>query len=226
MNPYYPIALRVEGRLILVVGGGNIARRKVEALLECGARVRVVALEVEPVLAALAADRRIDLHLRPYAPGDLEGAYLAIAATDSPAVNTAVSVDARARGILVNSVDKAEECDFIATASVRRGDLLISIFTGGSSPALSRRIRERIEEMIGPEYAELVALLRELRPVVMAAHATEKERSRVWRRILDSDVLALLRAGRADEAGEQAREMVYACDPGGSEPPDRTAGGA
>jgi len=131
-------------------------------------------------------------------------------------VNTAVSEDARARKILVNSVDRPDECDFITPASVRRGDLLISIFTGGKSPGLSRRVRERIEEVIGPEYAEFVALLGALRPGVMAAYATEQERSRVWRRLLDSDVLALLRAGRAAEAWERAREIAYACDPGGN----------
>ena len=226
MNPYYPIALRVEDRLALVVGGGNVALRKVEALLACGARVRVVAPEVGPELARLSADGRIELRTRPYAPDDLEGASLVIAATHSPAVNTAVSRDARARNILVNSVDKPDECDFITPASVRRGDLLISIFTGGKSPALSRRVRERIEEVIGPEYTEFVALLGAPRPGVMATYATEQERSRVWRRLLDSDVLALLRVGRAAEAWEQAREIAYACDPGGNQPPDRTPGGA
>jgi len=226
VNPYYPIALRVDDRLVLVVGGGNVALRKVEALLTCGARVRVVAPEACLELEALAEEGRIELCARLYAPEDLDGVFLAIAATDSPAVNTAVSEDARARKILVNSVDRPDECDFITPASVRRGDLLISIFTGGKSPGLSRRIRERIEEVIGPEYAEFVALLGALRPGVMAAYATEQERSRVWRRLLDSDVLALLRAGRAAEAWERAREIAYACDPGGSEPPDRPPGGA
>jgi len=226
VNPYYPIALKMEGRLALVVGGGVVARRKVESLIECGARVRVVAPEAEPALAEMADAGGIELRRRPYEPGDLEGAFIAIAATDAPAVNTRVAADARARGVLVNSVDKPEECDFIATAVVRRGDLLISIFTGGSSPALSKRIREQVEALIGPEYGDLVALLGKLRPEVMAARATERERTEVWRRILDSDVPALVRAGRVADAEARAREMVHACDPGGGEPPDRAAVGA
>lgn len=205
---YYPIGLNVEGRCAVVVGAGEVARRKIETLLECGAAVRVVAPEADPAVASLAGEGRIEWRRRAYAPEDLEGAFLAVAATDAPAINRQVAADARERGVLVNSADPPEVSDFIVASGVRRGDLVISILTGGSSPALSRRIRQQLEEMFGPEYEELVALLGRLRPEVIAARPTERERARVWHRILDSEVLELLRAGRPAEAEAVAQRVI------------------
>lgn len=208
MSAYYPIALKVEGRRVVVVGAGKVALRKVETLLECGAVVRVVAPTVIPELARLAREGHIELRQRPYAPHDLEGAFLAIAATDSAVVNTQVAEDARARGVLVNSAHPPDVSDFLVAAGIRRGDLQIGIFTSGASPALARYLRERLEAVIGPEYGHLAALLRELRPEGIAAGSTDQRRAELWRNILDSDVLELLRAGRFAEAKARAREIL------------------
>ncbi|NLC58226.1 MAG: bifunctional precorrin-2 dehydrogenase/sirohydrochlorin ferrochelatase [Armatimonadetes bacterium] len=208
MARHYPIGLNVEGRSAVVVGGGRVARRKVETLLECGAAVRVVAPTLEPGLRALLQQGRITVRQGPYAPADLEGAFLVIAATNAPEVNARVAADARARGVLVNSADPPEVSDFIVGAGVRRGDLVISILTGGSSPALSRHLRERLETAIGPEYGELASLLGRLRAEVLAGHASEQARAMVWQRILQSEVLDLLRAGRAADAERRAREIA------------------
>ncbi|MBI3946357.1 MAG: bifunctional precorrin-2 dehydrogenase/sirohydrochlorin ferrochelatase [Armatimonadetes bacterium] len=208
MSGYYPVALKVGGRRAVVVGAGAVALRKVETLLECGAVVCVVAPEAVPEVTRLADEGCLELRRRAYEPADLEGAFLVVAATDSPAVNTGVAEDARARGVLVNSADPPEVSDFLVASGIRRGDLQIGIFTGGASPALSRRIRERLETVIGPEYGELAALLGRLRPEVIAARPTDRARARVWHRILDSDVLELLRAGRAAEAEARARGII------------------
>jgi len=205
---YYPIALDVQGRRAVVVGGGSVARRKIETLLECGAGVLVVAPAVDAAVAAMADEGRIELLRRAYEPEDLEGAFLVIAATDSPALNAEIAAEARGRGALANSVDPPEASDFLVASGVRRGDLTLGVFTGGSSPALARRIREQLEAQFGPEYAELAALLGRLRPDVAAALPTDRERARVWHRILDSDVLDLLRAGRTEDAEKLARQIV------------------
>lgn len=208
MTRYYPIALNVEGRRAVVVGGGAVARRKVETLRECGALVRVVAPELDERLEQLARRGEIESRRGDYQAADLDGAFLVIAATNSAAVNARVAADARAAGVLLNSADAPEVSDFLVSAGVRRGDLLISVFTGGHSPALSRRIREQLEAVFGPEYELLVALLGRLRPEVIAALPTDRERARVWQQILDSEVLELLRAGRAAAAEARAREIV------------------
>ncbi len=208
MPRYYPIALNIEGRRAVVVGGGAVALRKVETLHECGALVCVVAPAVDAGLERLAAAGAVEVRRRAYEPEDLEGAFLVVAATDRPEVNAQVAADARARGVLANSADPPDASDFIVASGVRRGDLLISVFTGGGSPALSRRIREQLEALFGPEYGDLLALLGRLRPDVIAAHPTDRARARVWHQILDSDVLDLLRAGRTADAESLARAIA------------------
>jgi precorrin-2 dehydrogenase/sirohydrochlorin ferrochelatase len=206
----YPVTLDVRGRLCVVVGGGNVAARKVESLLEAGARVRLVAPELCAALEGLAADGTIEHRKRPYAPEDLDGAFLAISATDDRATNEQVSRDATARGLLVNVVDVPELCTFQVPASIRRGSLLITISTGGKSPALSRRIREQLDATFGEEYAAFLDLLGELRRHVMNSIASQSERQRVWEAILDSDAVALIREGRADEARRLMAGIVEA----------------
>lgn len=208
MARYYPVGLNVEGRRAVVVGGGRVALRKAETLLECGADVLVVAPDLVSELEALAEAGRIAVRRRAYQASDVAGAFLAIAATGDPAVNAQVAADCRAAGVLVNSANPPEVSDFIVGAGLRRGDLVVSILTGGGSPALSRHLRERLEAAIGPEYGELAALLGRLRPHVLAAWETERDRAAVWRKILESDVLALLRAGRPGEAERRAREIA------------------
>ncbi|MFQ5811487.1 MAG: NAD(P)-dependent oxidoreductase [Armatimonadota bacterium] len=205
----YPIALKLAGRRCVVIGGGAVAARKVDALLAAGAHVVVVAPVLCDTIAARNAAGEIEHHARPFGPADLEGALLAIAATDAPDVNAAVSEAAQARGILVNVVDEPELCSFFVPAVVRRGDVMIAISTGGSSPALARRIREELQEQYGDEYAALAELLSELRPRVLETVPSESDRRRIWREMLASDALKLLAAGDPD-AARQALEAILA----------------
>ena len=198
---YYPVYLDLRERPCVVIGGGAVAARKVEGLLECGARVTVVAPILGPALKELLRAGRIEARLRPYADGDLAGAMLAIAATDEPSVNAQVAAEARARGVLLNAADDPERCDFILPAVVRRGDLQIAISTGGRSPALARRVREDLERLLPAEYAELLPLLADLRAELRDEGAdVPAER---WQSAVDAGVLARLRAG--DYAGARAR---------------------
>jgi siroheme synthase-like protein len=201
MTTYYPICLDLRDRPCVVIGGGSVAARKVAGLLECSARVTVVAPALAPALEALAQQGHLTAHRRPYAEGDLAGAVLAIAATDAREVNARVAAEAQARGIWLNAADDPENCDFILPAVVRRGDLQIAISTGGRSPALARRVREDLEQRLPAEYADLLPLLADVRAEL------RRERLEVspehWHAAIDDYVLACLRAG--DLAGARAR---------------------
>jgi len=143
VDAYYPVFLDLRGRQVVVIGGGRVATRKVAGLREAGARVRVIAPQVR---AGVAADR---IERRRYRRGDLVGAVLAFAATDARAVNRAVAREARRLGIPVNVADSVEDCTFLAPARLRRGNVQIAVSTGGTSPRLARRLRERLEEVLG-----------------------------------------------------------------------------
>lgn len=199
----YPISLvGLAERRAVVIGGGAVATRKAAGLLEAGAQVTVISPEATPELRAWAAAGRIVLHMRGYQPGDLVGAFLVIAATDDGTVNRAVWAEATRRGCLVNVVDDPAHSNFISPAIIRRDEITVAIQTGGASPALARRLRERLEAAIGPEYGVLARLLAELRPELTVRFPAGEPRLAAALRLVDSDVLEIIRregaeAGRA-----------------------------
>jgi precorrin-2 dehydrogenase/sirohydrochlorin ferrochelatase len=149
-----PIFLKLEGRPCLVVGAGTIAAPKIASLLRAGGAVTVVAPRVQAEISAQAARGELTLHLREFQPSDLNGAFLVITATDIQPVNHAVAEEARARGILCNSVDDPPDCDFFYPSVVRRNDLQIAISTAGKSPALAQRLRQEIDAMLPEDTGE------------------------------------------------------------------------
>ena len=150
---YYPVFLNLQGRRCVVIGGGAVAEGKVQGLLAAEGCVWVIAPTLTPALVALARDLRLSHIERVYAPGDLDGAFLAISATDDHAVNEQVWQDASARNVLVNVVDDTPRCNFIAPSILRQGDLAIAISTSGKAPALAVRLKEKIAGMVGPQHA-------------------------------------------------------------------------
>jgi precorrin-2 dehydrogenase / sirohydrochlorin ferrochelatase len=148
----YPIFLDLSGWRCVVVGGGGVANRKARKLLQAHARVVVISPHIAPELESVA----VEVHRRPYREGDLEGAYLAFAATNLRGVNAAVAREAKERGIPVNVADKPSEGDFALPSTLRRGRLQVAVSTGGASPTLARRIRGELEEAFGPEWAGIV----------------------------------------------------------------------
>jgi len=205
----YPICLiGLKGRRAVVVGGGAVAARKVAGLLEADARVTVISPILAPELESLVAAGRITPVKRPYRPGDLDGAFLVIAATDDATVNQAVWQEAERRRCLVNVVDDPTHSNFIMPAVVRRGEVTIAISTGGASPALARRLRERLEALIGPEYGELARLLAELRPELRAHHPEERARREAAFRLVDADLLEVISREGVDQARKRARKLL------------------
>jgi len=225
MSRFYPVFLNLHGLRSVVVGGGAVAEQKVLGLLEAGARVTVVGPEPSPRLRDLAGRGELELRQRLYRPGDLAGAFLAIAATDDGAVNRAVWAEAEARGVPLNAVDDLPHCTFIAPSVHRQGDVTVAVSTAGKSPALAVRLRERIARAVGPEYGVFAELLGELRAAVAARLPDTRARTELWYRIVDSDALELLRRG--DRAGARRRiaELIDAAGaPGGAAPRTQPSG--
>ena len=202
MPKYYPMMVDLTGRRCLVVGGGRVAERKVALLIECGASVEVVSPATTPKLAALASIGAIRLAQRAMRSTDLPGAFLVFVATDDPEINRAVAAKAHEAGGLVNVADAPESCGFLVPSVVRRGDLTISISTGGGSPALAKRIRQKLDETIGPEYEAFLRALRELRTQAQKAISDPAERQAIFRRAMDSELFN--HAARGDRAAVKA----------------------
>jgi precorrin-2 dehydrogenase/sirohydrochlorin ferrochelatase len=205
---YYPVFLDLRGKRCVVVGGGQVALRKVEGLAEAGAAVTVIAPQVAEMPAGVMVLQRA------YQPGDIDGAMLVIAATDDEQVNALVAREAAERGIWVNVVDDPPHCTVVLPSVVRRGALCIAISTGGASPTLARRLRERLEQEFGPEYGMLVELLRALReswePRAKAHNLPGSVRKRAWEQVLDLPLLDWLRAGEVAEAEQAANKVLNA----------------
>lgn len=196
---YYPIFLNIRGKRCVVVGGGLVALRKVKALLEHEASVKVISPELCPELSQLAKSRAIQVLQKNYNGGDLQGVFIAIAATDDGEINNKVAEEARAKGVLVNVVDDSEHSDFIVPSQLRRGDITIAVSTAGKSPALARKIRTRLEKDFGAEYASLALLVDEVRSELKRQGI--KVNGHSWQEAIDLDVLIeLLRTGQSKKA--------------------------
>lgn len=200
--PLYPVNLVVAGRRCLVVGGGPVAARKAEGLSACGAQVHVVASRVGPEVRALAG---VQWEERPYVAGEVAGYRLAVTATGDPAVDASVSRDGEAAGVWVNSADDPANCSFTLPAVVRRGPVVVTVSTGGHSPALAVWLKERLAADVGPEYEILAGLLSAERDAVRAGGRSTEDID--WRSALDSDMLDLIRSGHL----QQAKERLQAC---------------
>ncbi len=196
---YFPAFLNIHGRRCVVIGGGVVALRKAKMLLDFGGNVTVVSPTLSPGLERLAEAGAISLVRREYKPGDLKDAIVAIAATDVSETNQRVADEAREQGVLVNVVDDSGQSDFIIPSYFHRGGLTTAVSTGGMSPALARKLRTRLELILGEECALLLSIVTDVRTalkeqgIIVGADA--------WQEALDLDLLiGLVRAGQPDEA--------------------------
>lgn len=205
---HYPVFLDLRERPCVVLGGCGMAEEKVKGLLAAGARVTVIAPALTAALQELAAEERIVHHAREYRPGDLEGAALAVSTDRTPEVAAAVWQEARDRNILLNTVDDVPHCNFIAPAIVRRGDLSIAISTGGKAPVLAVRLRQRLEQEVGEEHARFLALAGAAREPLARRQPDFATRRELWYRLVDSDVLDLLRQGDETAALGRFEEIL------------------
>jgi len=199
MPSYYPMFLNISGKKCVVAGGGQVALRKVRMLLEHGASVEVISPELCSELNRLAESGEIRVLLRNFSAGDLQNAFMAIAATSDDNTNREVVRESREKAVLVNVVDEPEGCDFIVPSYLRRGDITIAISTGGRSPALARKIRTSLERYFGNEYAALALLVDEVRSEVKRQGI--EVNGDAWQEALDLDLLVeMLRKGNHEQA--------------------------
>jgi precorrin-2 dehydrogenase/sirohydrochlorin ferrochelatase len=203
---FYPLSLELAGRCCVVIGGGVVAQRRVEALLEADAAVTLVSPTITGVLAGLVQAGRVHHVARAYRAGDLEGATLAFVAADDATVTPTVAREARERGVWLNAADDPEHCDFIVPGLVRRGVLTVAVGSGGASPALTRALREYLDVAVGAEWAALGELAATARLDLRAAgRAADAE---TWRQALGADVRALLAEGHVEAARGRLRARL------------------
>ena len=195
---HYPIFLNIEGRRCVVIGGGPVAERKVEGLLRDGASVTVISPSLTKSLESLANEENIRHLARDYREGDLADYQLAFAVTGDDGVNAAVAREGRERGVWVNAADDPAHCDFILPSVLRRGELVVAVATGGSSPALSRVIREELESYFSEDYATLAAIAAEVRRELKDRSVNPKAED--WRQALGNGLRRLIAAGKQGEA--------------------------
>jgi precorrin-2 dehydrogenase / sirohydrochlorin ferrochelatase len=199
MNPYYPVFLNIKAKKCVVIGGGAVALRKVSSLIEHGASVTVVSPEICAELRSLTETGLIQWVRHNYQPSDLENISLAIVASNDNDVNFAAAKEARGKGILTNVVDEPGLSDFIVPSSVQRDDVAIAISTGGSSPALARKIRTMIEKEFGDEWGVLARLIGEVRTECITKGI--KIDGEAWQDAIDVDsMISMIKNGKLHEA--------------------------
>lgn len=195
---YFPIFLDLQDRRCLVIGGGVVGERKAEALLQAGAEVTIISPQLTDRLSVWAEEHKI-VHIgRKYRSGDLVGFALIFVATDDSTISEVVQKEGRARGIWVNAADDPTHCDFILPSILRRGELVIAVATGGLSPALSRSIREELEQYLTEDYGVLLQIVAEVRETLK--RSSRRPSGEVWGKALDGEFRRLVERGEVEKA--------------------------
>jgi precorrin-2 dehydrogenase/sirohydrochlorin ferrochelatase len=195
---YYPIFLDIKGRSCLVVGGGSVGTRKVERLLECGALVTIVGIQVSQTLKRLSKENLITLNIRAYKSSDLDGRFLIIGATNDEQLNQQLSMDAEKRNMLCNIADRPAACNFILPSIIQQGDLVMAISTSGKSPAFAKKLRKDLEMQFDEAYAVFLDLMGAIRNhLLKEAHAPEQHKP-IFNKIIHSNILDMIKARNVD----------------------------
>ena len=223
----YPMNVRLTGKRCLVIGGGNVALRKVRGLLAAGATVEVIAPQNVTELEELAAQGKIMLQRQEYAPEMMpkvtEGCFLLVCATNDAAVNRAAALGAKAAGILVNTPAEPELSDFFVPSVLRRGNIMFTVSTGGASPALSRVLKKKLARDFPPNYAAWSEKVAAIRHELKFRGTDSRAREEFWRRALSDEVMKLVQQGETEQAEVELR---HAADGFGLEPQDSPGDGA
>ena len=198
MTTFYPVFLNLEGRRCVVIGGGQIAEGKILKLIDSGASMNVISPDATQAIRDAADRGDVELNLRKYQAGDLQGVFLVIAATNDQVVNQEIFEEAESRGILLNAVDDPPRCSFIAPSIVKRGPVTLAISTGGASPALARKLRETLADSPALDWADAASVVSKARKTIKEKQvALDPQR---WQCCFTPELLALVRSGREDEA--------------------------
>jgi precorrin-2 dehydrogenase/sirohydrochlorin ferrochelatase len=200
--------LDLEGKRVLVVGGGRVAQRKIETLLEHGAVVDVVAGELNRPIASLAERGLVHYAGQDFSESNLDGILLVVAATSDVSFNRHVSEKARQKGLLVNAVDQPSECNFIVPSILRRGDLVVAVSTSGKSPAFARKIREDLEAYFGEEYESFLTLMGRLRELVLSRGFSQEQNKVLFEKLIASSLLGSIRENDWERAASIITDVL------------------
>jgi len=193
LYPYYPAFIDLENKKVLIVGGGQVARRKTETFIEFGAKVNVLSIELCHELEQLYKKRQIEFLGSEFHDSHLDGMFIVVAATDDKNFNKKISIKAKARGILVNAVDQPEDCNFIVPSIIKRGSLLIAVSTCGKSPALAKKIRSDLETSFDDSYGIYLELLGNLRKAILNCGLSKSITGDIFKVLLNSNILDCIR---------------------------------
>ncbi|HBR17460.1 MAG: hypothetical protein A3G39_09260 [Deltaproteobacteria bacterium RIFCSPLOWO2_12_FULL_43_16] len=205
---YYPIFLDIKGKSCVVIGGGNVAERKVLSLLDAGAKVLVISPKLTPALKKLANKKKIGYCPKAYEKGNLKGFFLAYSATNDQKVNRDVFNEAKRQGVLLNVVDVPELCNFIVPSVVERGDLLIAISTSGKSPAMAKKIRQQLEKGFGKEYAVFLDIMGKIRDKVLTRSKESDKNKRLFERLVNSPLIEWIKEGKKKEINRFLKQVL------------------
>jgi precorrin-2 dehydrogenase/sirohydrochlorin ferrochelatase len=197
---YYPILVNLRGQKVVVVGGGKVAERKIETLLQGEAAVGLVSRDLSERLRQYVEAGKVAYLGETFVDSHLEGAFMVIAATDDPELNRRVSLVAKRQNLLVNAVDQPEDCNFIVPSILQRGDLIIAVSTSGKSPALARKIRQELEATFGDGYQSLLVMMGRLRKEVLSLRLSSEQNKAIFQKLVDSGLLKAVEKGNWDEA--------------------------
>lgn len=213
MTTFYPVFLKLEGRRCVVIGGGQIAEGKVLKLIDSGARIIVISPDATQAIRDAADRGDIEFNPRIYQAGDLQGAFLVIAATNDRAVNQEIFEEAENLGVLLNAVDDPPRCSFIAPSIVERGPVTLAISTGGASPALARKLRETLADSPALDWADATSVLSKARQIIKERKvAVDPQR---WQCCMPQELLDLARSGREEEALQMLMDGLLGKDSNG-----------
>ena len=189
----YPISLNVEEKKCVIVGGGQVAERKISGLIHNKCHILIVSPRLTGRLQTLVAEKKVTWLCKHYETGDLQGAFLVFAATNDSAVQAAILLDARNAGVLINVADAPGDCDFHVPAVLNRGDLQVTVSTQGKSPAVAALVKQHLADCVGPEYAALTTLAGLIREQILSHQASDQEKRLIFQKILNKDLLHWLR---------------------------------
>ena len=213
MPTFYPVFLNLTGRRCVIIGGGQIAEGKISKLLDSGAKIIVISPDATQGIRGFAERGQIELDLRKYQEGDLQGAFLAIAATNDRVVNQEIFEEAEKQGILLNAVDDMPRCSFIAPSVVEKGPVTVAISTGGASPALARKLREKMEVSSALDWADATSVLSKARQIIKDKQiAVDPQR---WQCCMTDELLTMIQAGHENEALDQLMDLLLGKDSNG-----------
>ena len=195
----YPVNLNLKGERVLVVGGGKVACRKVKRLISCGALIRLVSPELNQDMRFLYQNYdKINFYHRKFDTQDLDSVFLVIAATDRPDVNEEIANLAHQKNLPVNVVDSVHLSNFTLPAVIDKGQLLITLSTGGNLPALSSKLRQNLEEEFGVEYDRFLKVMKKIRPKIIAKIDDPQERKQIFRKLADENIIKKFSDSRSD----------------------------